>query len=77
MATTTLAARPAPRPAPWVTALALIGRAVGSNWESWRDHLGYLDYVVVALVVIGIVYLLVRRRRDRDQGGGAVELEPR
>jgi len=60
---------------PWVTALALIGKGVGSNWESWRHNLGYLDYVVVALVVAGIVYLLVRRRRGRDEGGGTVELE--
>ena len=60
---------------PWVTALALIGRGVGSNWEHWRHAFGYLDYAIVALVVVGIVYLLVRRRRGRDQGGGTVELE--
>jgi membrane protein DedA with SNARE-associated domain len=60
---------------PWVTALALIGKGVGSNWESWRHNLGYLDYVVVALVVVGIVYLLVRRRRGRDEGSGNVEFE--
>jgi membrane protein DedA with SNARE-associated domain len=59
---------------PWVTALALIGKGVGSNWESWRHNLGYLDYAIVVLVVIGIVYLLVRRRRGRDEGG-TVELE--
>jgi membrane protein DedA with SNARE-associated domain len=62
---------------PWVTALALIGRGVGSNWESWRHNLGYLDYAIVALVVVGIVYLIVRRRRrrDRDDGGSTVSLE--
>ncbi|MGD9734087.1 MAG: DedA family protein [Solirubrobacterales bacterium] len=60
---------------PWVTALALIGKGVGSNWESWRHNLGYLDYAIVVLAIIGIAYLLVRRRRRRDQGGGAVGLE--
>jgi membrane protein DedA with SNARE-associated domain len=60
---------------PWVTALALIGKGVGSNWESWRHNLGYLDYAIVALVVVGIVYLIVRRRRDRDDGGSTVSLE--
>ena len=50
---------------PWVLLLALIGRAVGENWEQWRDHLHYLDYAVV-LAAIGLVaYLLIRRRRDR------------
>lgn len=47
----------------WITALSVLGRAVGSNWESWRRHLEVVDYVVVALVVIGIVYLIVRRVR--------------
>jgi membrane protein DedA with SNARE-associated domain len=49
---------------PWVLALTLIGQAVGANWEDWRDHLHYLDYAVLAAIVIGVVYLLVRRRRD-------------
>lgn len=58
---------------PWVTALALIGRGVGANWEHWRHSLGYLDYLVLALAIAGIAYLLIRRRRGRD--GGAAELE--
>ena len=48
---------------PWVLALTLIGKAVGANWEDWRDHLHYLDYVVLAAIVIGVIYLIVRRRR--------------
>ena len=48
---------------PWVLALALIGRSVGDNWEDWRHKLGYLDYVVLAAIVAGVVYLIVRRRR--------------
>jgi membrane protein DedA with SNARE-associated domain len=48
---------------PWVLALALIGEAVGDNWEDWRHKLGYLDYAVVAAIVAGIVYWIVRRRR--------------
>jgi membrane protein DedA with SNARE-associated domain len=50
---------------PWVLMLALIGRAVGDNWEQWRDHFQYFDYAVV-LAAIGLVaYLLIRRRRGR------------
>ena len=33
---------------PWVVGLALLGSEVGANWEKWRDHLQYPDYLVVA-----------------------------
>jgi membrane protein DedA with SNARE-associated domain len=48
---------------PWVLMLAIIGREVGSRWEDWRGYLHYVDYVVIAAIVLGIVYLIVRRRR--------------
>ena len=48
---------------PWVLMLALIGKSVGSNWEEWRDHLHYLDYMVVVAVIAGGVYWLIKRRR--------------
>jgi membrane protein DedA with SNARE-associated domain len=48
---------------PWVLALALIGEAVGSNWEDWRHKLGYLDYVVAAAIVGGIIWWLLKRRQ--------------
>jgi membrane protein DedA with SNARE-associated domain len=57
---------------PWVLMLALIGQSVGDNWEDWRHKLGYLDYVVLAAIVGGIAYLIVKRRR----GGGSGEDEP-
>jgi membrane protein DedA with SNARE-associated domain len=59
---------------PWVLMLALVGRSVGDNWEQWRHNLGYLDYVVLAGVVAGVVYLVVRRRRGG--GSGAVGEAP-
>lgn len=49
---------------PWVLALGIIGREVGDRWEEWRDSLHYLDYAVIAVVVIGIAYLIIRRRRS-------------
>jgi membrane protein DedA with SNARE-associated domain len=62
---------------PWVLMLALIGRGVGDNWEQWRHNLGYLDYAVLAVIVAGIVYLLIRRRRGRGDGGqGPADDEP-
>jgi membrane protein DedA with SNARE-associated domain len=48
---------------PWVLMLGVIGREVGDRWEDWRNYLEYFDYAVAAAIVIGIVYLLVRRRR--------------
>jgi membrane protein DedA with SNARE-associated domain len=51
---------------PWVTALALVGRSVGDGWEEWREHLHYLDYVVLAAVALGATYLLIRRHRAKS-----------
>jgi membrane protein DedA with SNARE-associated domain len=49
---------------PWVLMLALIGREVGDNWEDWRSYLHYLDYAVLAAIVVGVGYLIIRRRRN-------------
>jgi membrane protein DedA with SNARE-associated domain len=56
---------------PWVLMLALVGQSVGDNWEDWRHKLGYLDYAVVAAIVGGVVYQIVKRRRGSgpDEGG--------
>src|SRR5687767_4772118 len=51
---------------PWVTMLAFIGREVGDQWEEWRDYLHYGDYVVLAAVVGGIIYWLIKRRGSGD-----------
>ena len=48
---------------PWVFMIAFIGKEAGANWEDWKDSLHYLDYAIALLIVGGIVYLLVRRRR--------------
>ncbi|MGH2870111.1 MAG: DedA family protein [Solirubrobacteraceae bacterium] len=56
---------------PWVFLLGWIGFLTRSNWHNVKDGLSYVDYAVVAAGVIGIIYLVVRRRRDR--GGGEPE----
>jgi membrane protein DedA with SNARE-associated domain len=48
----------------WISGLALIGQAVGSDWSSWRSHLEYVDYVVVALVVGLLAWIVLRRIRN-------------
>ena len=50
---------------PWMAGLTFIGLQVGENWEKWKDKLHYLDYVVLAAIVIGAVWLFVRWRRNR------------
>ena len=54
---------------PWVLMLTFIGREAGDNWESWKDSLHYVDYVVLALIVGGLAYLLFRQRRGRGEQG--------
>jgi membrane protein DedA with SNARE-associated domain len=56
---------------PWVLMLGLIGREVGERWEDWREYLHYGDYVVIAAILAGIVYLLIRRRRERTRAAEA------
>jgi len=61
---------------PWVIGFALIGRAVGDNWEKWRNHLQVLDYLVVAAVLVLIVYAIVKRRQGGGGGGDAGDEDP-
>ncbi len=50
---------------PWVLALVFIGKQAGDRWESWKDNLHYIDYAVVAAILIGLVWLFLRWRRGR------------
>jgi len=61
---------------PWVLLLAVVGREVGDRWEDWRDKLHYLDYVVLAAIVIGIVYLVWRRRSTGKWEGSSSAKPP-
>lgn len=52
---------------PWIAGLGVLGREVGSSWQSWRHNLEYVDYVGAVAVVAAIGYLIVRYTRG---GGG-------
>jgi membrane protein DedA with SNARE-associated domain len=52
---------------PWVLALALVGHAVGGDWTSVRKGFEYVDYAILALLIVGIVYAIVRWRRTRGE----------
>jgi membrane protein DedA with SNARE-associated domain len=49
---------------PWVVGLAYAGKALGSDWESVRKGFEYVDYVILVLVIAGIGYWIMRRRRQ-------------
>jgi membrane protein DedA with SNARE-associated domain len=53
----------------WVAAFAYAGHALGSEWKTVRHGFEYVDYVVLALVILGAVYLVLRRRRSRRTPG--------
>ncbi|HEX4735182.1 MAG TPA: DedA family protein [Thermoleophilaceae bacterium] len=56
---------------PWVFLLTFIGRQAGANWEDWKNSLHYVDYAVVAMIVIGLAWLIVRARRRRAGAAAA------
>jgi membrane protein DedA with SNARE-associated domain len=58
---------------PWVLMLTFIGQQAGDRWEDWKDSLHYVDYAVAAIIVGGVAYLLIRRRRGGPPGDPATE----
>jgi len=55
---------------PWIFMLTFIGKEVGDQWESWKDSLHYVDYAVLAMIVLGAGYLIVRARRRKRAAAG-------
>jgi len=51
----------------WIGGLGLLGRAVGSQWNSWRAHLEYVDYAAAVLLACAVAWVIVRLVRG---GGG-------
>ncbi len=57
---------------PWMMALTYIGLKVGDNWDSWKGYLHYIDYPVLAALILGAIYLFVHwRRSGADDGADA------
>jgi membrane protein DedA with SNARE-associated domain len=48
----------------WCFALAGVGWALGSSYESFHHDFRFADYAIVAAIVAVLVYLLVRRKRS-------------
>ncbi|HEY6891324.1 MAG TPA: DedA family protein [Solirubrobacter sp.] len=58
---------------PWVFLIAFIGQQAGDRWETWKEHLHYVDYVVILAIVACVVWLFVRYRRRRGSEPAAVD----
>jgi membrane protein DedA with SNARE-associated domain len=61
---------------PWVFGLTFIGQQVGENWTQWKDSLHYVDYAVAAAIVIGVAWLVIRRRRGGSDDAAVGPVEP-
>jgi membrane protein DedA with SNARE-associated domain len=51
---------------PWVVGLAFLGHALGGDWTSARKYFEYVDYLILVAIVIGVGYVIFRRRRRAD-----------
>jgi membrane protein DedA with SNARE-associated domain len=49
----------------WITGWAFVGKGVGSKWPEWKQHLNYVDYAVVLLIVVAVGWWIVKRTRAR------------
>lgn len=47
----------------WCLGLAGIGWALGSSWDTFHHDFRWVEYLVVAAIVVGLGYLVWRRRR--------------
>jgi membrane protein DedA with SNARE-associated domain len=55
----------------WNAVFLGLGWLLGENWEQVEGHLAPVSKVMLGLVVLGLVWLVVRRLRGRNRRGGA------
>ena len=56
---------------PWVFMLTFIGKQAGDNWTDWKDKFHYVDFAVLGLIILGVIWLVVRAIRSRRAGAAA------
>ena len=57
----------------WAFAFAGIGWAAGRSYERVHHDFGYVEYLVVAAILVLLVFWIVRRRRSPKPGPGVQE----
>jgi len=51
----------------WSMGLGYIGLKLGQNWESLKGYFHGADYIIVALIIVGIVWWIWRHLKHRKQ----------
>lgn len=49
---------------PWTLALAYLGQKLGQNWETLRNYFAGLDWLILILIVLGIIWWIWRHLRN-------------
>ncbi len=52
----------------WNAVFIALGWVLGENWDQVEQYLGPISYVVIGLLLVGLVVLIVRRRRTQPVG---------
>ena len=52
---------------PWTLALAYLGQKLGENWESLRGYFHGVDWVILGLIIIGIIWWVRRHIRQNSK----------
>ncbi len=50
---------------PWTAALAILGYALGANWEHVANDFHGPTYAIAGILAVGLVVVIVRRRRAK------------
>ena len=51
---------------PWIAFWGILGRVLGSHYNSIKSHLHYIDIAAVVIIVAVLIYLLYRRAQRRS-----------
>jgi membrane protein DedA with SNARE-associated domain len=52
---------------PWIAFWGILGRVLGSHYNSIKGHLHYIDIAAVVLIVAALVYFAYRRHQRRSK----------
>jgi membrane protein DedA with SNARE-associated domain len=58
---------------PWTAALAILGYALGANWEHVANDFHGPTYAIAGVLVIGLVVVIVRRRRAKASASASTD----
>lgn len=52
---------------PWCLFLAYIGQKMGENWESLRGYFHEFDYIILALLILGLIWWIWRHLKNSQK----------